>query len=178
METLTEALTPQTRALSPAAAKLQSRVNHPLLFAGWSLMKLPSALFTGVRLERLEPGRCVTSVPYGWRSQNPFRSTYFAAQAMAAELSTGALGMLAVEDAGVPMSLLIVGLTGTFEKKAVAKSTFVCEQGASVFAAVAAAKASGQSQTFVLDTVGTMADGQVVSRFSFTWSVKAKRRRD
>lgn len=174
---MSEALAPPPRVLSPRATKLQSRVNHPLLFAGWSLAKLPSALFAGVRLERLEPGRCVTSIPYGWRSQNPFRSTYFAAQAMAAELSTGALGMLAVEDSGVPMSLLIVGLAGSFEKKAVAKATFVCEQGAAVFDAVAAAKETGQAQTFVLHTVGTMADGQVVSRFSFTWSVKAKRRR-
>lgn len=164
-----------TYGLSPAAAKLQARVNRPLIFKGWALMKLPAALFAGVRLDSLTPARCVTSIPYGWRSQNPFRSTYFAAQAMAAELSTGALGMLAVEDAGVPMSLLIMDIKGSFGKKAVSTATFVCEQGAAVFGAVAAARATGQAQTFVLDTVGRMQDGQEVSRFSFTWSVKAKR---
>jgi hypothetical protein len=176
METLSD--TPfdlQAHSLSPSAAKMMSRVNHPLLFAGWSLMKLPSALFAGVRLVSLAPDRCVTAVPYGWRSQNPFRSTYFAAQAMAAELSTGALGLLAVEDAGVPISLLIVGMQGTFGKKAVSTATFTCEQGATVFQAVAEAKATGKAQTFVLETVGKMADGQEVSRFSFNWSVKAKR---
>ncbi len=171
---MTEAVA--TRTLSPSAARMQARVNRPLLFAGWSLMKLPSALFAGVRLESLTPDRCTTSVPYGWRSQNPFRSTYFAAQAMAAELSTGALGLLAVEDAGVPISLLITGMAATFGKKAVARATFQCEQGATVFEAVAAAKATGQAQTFVLNTVGKMADGQEVSRFAFTWSVKVKRR--
>ena len=41
---------------------------------------------------------------------------------------------------------------------------------------MAAAKATGQAQTFVLNTVGKMADGQEVSRFAFTWSVKVKRR--
>ena len=178
-----EALDPKTprpltapRSLSPAALTLQSRVNSRVLFAGWSFVTLPAAWFAGVRLDRLEADRCVTSVPFGWRSQNPFRSTYFAAQAMAAELSTGALGLLAIEDAGVPISLLITGIEATFGKKAVSRSTFVCEEGDVVFAAIAAAKQTGVAQTFVLHTVGHMADGQEVSRFSFTWSVKAKKR--
>lgn len=168
-------MTPQ-RTLSPSAAKLQARVSQPLLFAAWSVWKLPAALFVGVRLHELQPNRCVTSVPYGWRSQNPFRSTYFAAQAMAAELSTGALGLLAIEDAGVPISLLITGMEGSFGKKATSRATFVCEEGDVVFSAIAAAKETGQAQTFVNHTVGTAADGQEVSRFAFTWSVKTKRR--
>lgn len=180
METMNDrpdggAMTPP-RALSPSAAKMQARINRPLLFAAWSLWKLPAAVFVGLRLEDLQPNRCVTSVPYGWRSQNPFRSTYFAAQAMAAELSTGALGLLAIEDAGVPISLLITGMEGSFGKKATSRATFVCEEGDVVFSAIATAKETGQAQTFVLHTVGKMADGQEVSRFAFTWSVKAKRR--
>ncbi len=174
-----EALKP-TRTLTANAQAMQARVSRPSLFWAWSLWKLPAARFAGVRLESLTPERCVTSVPYGWRSQNPFHSTYFAAQAMAAELSTGALGLLAIEDAGVPISLLITGMEASFGKKAVARSTFVCEDGATVFAAIDAAKATGEAQTFVLRTVGTMLDGPTpgleVSRFSFTWSVKAKRR--
>lgn len=168
------------RALSPAAQKLSDRVNSRLLFGAWSFWTLPAAWFAGVRVERLRPDRCETSVPYGWRSQNPFRSTYFAAQAMAAELSTGALGLLAVEDAGVPMSILITGLEASFGKKATARSTFVCEEGDVVFGAIERAKASGQAETFVLHSVGRMLDGegagQEVSRFAFTWSVKVKRR--
>jgi hypothetical protein len=83
-------------ALSPSAELLRHRIRYPFAFATWSLLKLPSAWFTGVRLVSVDTQRGVASVPYGWRSQNPFRSTYFAAQAMAAELSTGALGPMAV----------------------------------------------------------------------------------
>lgn len=160
--------------LSPKAATLQRRVSQPILFAAWAFAKLPAALFAGVRLNSLEPHRCVTSVPYGWRSQNPFRSTYFAAQAMAAELSTGALGLLAVENAGVPFSILIVDMTASFGKKATERATFTCEDGALAFAAVEQSKTTGEARQFTMTTVGRMADGAEVSRFTFTWSVKAR----
>src|SRR4051812_48500428 len=101
-------------SLSPAATKLQGQVTNRLIFTFWLLAKLPAAFFCGVRLRSIDAHRCVTSVPYGWRSQNPFQSTYFAAQAMAAEMSTGALVLLAGEDAGVPFSTLIVDVRATF----------------------------------------------------------------
>lgn len=162
-------------ALSPAAERLRRRVLHPLLFAAWSLVKLPSALFAGVRLRRLDAAACATSVRFGWRSQNPFRSIYFAVQAMAAELSTGALGLLAIEDGGVPFSILVVGMQAEFGKKAVSEATFTCADGAVVFDAVRRAVATGQAQTYTTHTVGRLADGTEVSRFAFTWSVKPRR---
>lgn len=162
--------------LTPAAERLRSRMTSPLVFWFFSFLKLPAAWFAGVRLISLDHARCVTGVPYGWRSQNPFSSIYFAAQAMAAELSTGALVMLGTENAEVPFSMLIVDLHASFGKKAVADTTFVCEGGEAVHQAVAEAKSTGEARTIVLETVGRMADGTEVSRFRFTWSVKARRR--
>ena len=54
--------------------------------------KLPAAFFSGVRIKEVGETKCRVSVPYKWFTQNPFRSTYFACLAMAAEMSTGALG--------------------------------------------------------------------------------------
>lgn len=162
--------------LTVAAERFRRRASHPVLFRLFSLWKLPSALFAGVHVVELDPTRCRTAVPYGWRSQNPFRSTYFAAQAMAAELSTGALVMLAAEQMGVPFSTLIVDLQATFGKKATDTATFTCEGGADVFSAFAEAKASGEARTVTLQTVGRMPDGAEVSRFRFTWSVKPRSR--
>jgi hypothetical protein len=160
--------------LSPAAQTLQRQTTNPLLFRGWLLAKLPAAFFCGVRMRELGLDRCVTSVPFGWRSQNPFRSTYFAAQAMAAEMSTGALVLLAAADAGVPFSTLIVDMKATFGKKAVDTATFVCTGGDAVVRACREAKETGEARVVSLDTVGTMADGAEVSRFTFTWSVKPR----
>jgi hypothetical protein len=166
--------------LGDRARKMQRFVTSPLTLPLWLAWKLPAALFCGLRCHELDATRCVTSVPYGWRSQNPFRSTYFAAQAMAAEFSTGALALLAVENAGVPVSTLIVDLHATFGKKAVSRATFRCEQGAEVFRAVQEAVATGEPRVVTLQTVGRMetdgpGTGEEVSRFSFTWSVKKKR---
>src|SRR6476469_6351731 len=90
------------------------------------LRKLPAAFFSGVRIEGATAERCTTFVPYTWRTQNPFRSTYFACLSMAAELSTGALAMAAVYGRKPALSFLITGLEGQFHKKATSKTRFTC----------------------------------------------------
>ncbi|MEA2694860.1 MAG: hypothetical protein QOJ16_4247 [Acidobacteriota bacterium] len=161
---------------SPAAGAIGRRMLNPLLLRGFFLAKLPLALFAGLRVRELDEHRCATSVPYGWRTTNPFRSTYFAALSMAAELSTGALALLATELAGAPVALLIVNLTASFGKKATALTTFTCEDGAQAFDAVAATVATGEPATATLATVGRMPDGTEVARFTFTWSFKRRSR--
>ena len=75
------------------AAKFLQLINHPVKFRLFLLSKLPSAFFCGVRVLFADEKTCVTTVPYKWFSQNPFKSTYFACLSMAAEMSTGILGL-------------------------------------------------------------------------------------
>lgn len=149
---------------------------NPLLMRFYFLAKLPLALIAGVKLRELDAEHAVATVPYGWRSTNPFRSTYFAALAMAAELSTGALAMLAADSAPKPVAMLIVNMTAGFEKKATALAAFTCADGAKLAAAVARAVETGEPATAEAETVGRMADGTVVARFTFTWSFKTRSR--
>src|SRR3954471_23842751 len=109
--------------LPPAAEERRRKMLNPFLLRLFLLAKLPSALFAGLRLRELDAEHAVATIPYGWRSTNPFRSTYFAALAMAAEFSTGALAALAVENAPRPVAMLIVNMTASFEKKATALTT-------------------------------------------------------
>lgn len=158
----------------PRAQKLIRQMTSPFLLRLFMLKSLPLAFIAGLRVNELDARRCVVSVPYGWKTQNPFRSTYFAAQSMAAEMSTGAFGMLAVKLAPVPVSMLIVGHDATFGKKATSRAYFTCEGGDEVFAAVRRTVETGESVSVKLETVGRMGDGTEVSRFSFTWSFKRK----
>jgi hypothetical protein len=146
----------------------------PFAMRGFFLAKLPLALIAGLRIREFDAERCAVSVPYGWRTTNPFRSTYFAALSMAAELSTGALALAAVQTSGQPVALLITGLQASFEKKAAALTTFTCEDGAKAFAAVDATIASGEPTTAEMQTTGLNPDGTVVARFTFTWSFKRR----
>ncbi len=161
---------------SPSAEATRRRMLNPFLLRGFFLAKLPLALMAGLKVRELDEQRCVTSVPYGWWTTNPFRSTYFAALSMAAELSTGGLALLATELAGEPVALLIVNLTASFGKKATALTTFTCEDGAKAFAAVAATVATGEPATATLESVGRLPDGTEVARFTFTWSFKKRSR--
>jgi hypothetical protein len=167
---------PLTLPPSTPAARLRGRMLNPLLMRGFLLAKLPLALVAGVRVRELTSERCVATVPYGWRSTNPFRSTYFAALAMAAELSTGALAMMAVELASQPVAMLITNLEASFERKATALTAFTCEDGAKASAAVAETVRTGEPATARMETVGRLPDGTVAARFAFTWSFKRRSR--
>ena len=160
-----------------AADKLRSRMRNPWLMRLYMLRKLPLALIAGVRVRELDRERCVVTIPYGWRSTNPFRSTYFAALSMAAEMSTGALSMAVVQSAPAPVAMLIVGMEASFDKKATAMTTFICDDGAKAIAAGAETLRTGEPATARLTSVGRLQDGTEVARFAFTWSFKKRSKR-
>ncbi len=138
------------------------------------LKKLPSAYFSGVRILEATPEKCVTKVPFKWFSQNPFKSTYFASLAMAAELSTGVLALGNIWKRKPSISMLVVDMKGNFLKKAVDVSTFICNDGNKVISAIEKAIAEGTSQSVTLKSVGKNKANEVVAEFEFTWSFKAK----
>ncbi len=163
-----------------AVERLRRKMMNPFLMRFFMLAKMPLGFFAGLRVKSLETGRCETAIRYGWRNTNPFRSMYFAAQSMAAELSTGAIAMLAVKAAPQSstkqsVAMLITGLESTFGKKATGLVTFTCEDGAEIFAAVRETLATGEPAVVRAETVGRMDDGTEVSRFVFTWSFKKRR---
>ena len=114
------------------------------------------------------------ALPGGWRTRNPFRSTYFAAQAMAAEMSTGAPGQPARAGAPASVSMLVTGIRGVFTKKIVGESVFTFAEVAAMRAAVDRAAESGEAVTFVARSVGRTAEGMAAAEFEITWSFKRR----
>lgn len=138
------------------------------------LIKLPSAFLCGVRAKQLDSDRCTATVTQRWINQNPFQSMYFAVQAMAAELSTGALVMKHINDSGAKISMLVASNKATYSKKATGKITFVCQDGALIAKAIAEAIATGQGQTCWMKSIGTNEKREVVSEMHFEWTVKTR----
>lgn len=145
-----------------------SNINKFLFF------KLPSAFICGVRAKHIDAERCQVTVRHRWINQNPFHSMYFAVQAMAAELSTGALVMGHIRSSGHPVSMLVAQNKCTFTKKATGKISFVCNDGAQIGAAIVQAVDTGEGQTCWMKSIGTNENGEVVSEMLFEWTVKAK----
>lgn len=138
------------------------------------LTKLPAAYISGVRLAHIDPERCDTTVPYKWLSQNPFRSTYFACLAMAAEMSTGVLALLAIEGSKPGISMLVVGLEAEFSKKATDVTTFSCDEGKAIFDAVEAARNSADGIALTTTSIGRNGNGEEVARFRIRWSFRQR----
>ncbi len=139
--------------------------------------KLPLAAFAGLRIEKLDDGGAEVSLPAGWKTQNPFRSTYFAAQAMAAEMSTGAPALYFIENSKKPISSLVTGLSAKFTKKATRDAVFIFSDGAAMRAAIDEAARTGESVTFKARSVGKQNDGTVISEFEIDWSFKLKQKK-
>lgn len=143
-------------------------------FQFFLLRKLPSAYFSGVRLRALTQDICEVTVPFQWFSQNPFRSTYFACLAMAAELSTGALAMAHVYKRKPAVSMLVVKMEAEYFKKATGVTIFTCTDGKAFRDMIQAAVETGQPQVLTAYSEGKNLAGELVARFTITWSFKAK----
>jgi hypothetical protein len=148
---------------------------HPFKFRMFLLSKLPSAYFSGVRIKSIDENKCEVTVPFKWFSQNPFRSTYFACLSMAAEMSTGALALGHLYKRKPAVSMLVVKTEGEYFKKAVDKTTFVCEAGDEINKIIEEAVVSGEPRTVKVKSIGKNNAGELVAEFYITWSFKAKR---
>ncbi|RTY93426.1 DUF4442 domain-containing protein [Flavobacterium sp. GT3R68] len=136
--------------------------------------KLPSAFWCGVRVKQIDNKQCVATVTHRWFNQNPFKSMYFAVQAMAAELTTGALVMYQIKKSGKNISMLVANNNSTFTKKATGRITFSCKDGALIEDAIRQTIATGEGQTFWMKSIGTDEKGYPVSEMNFEWSIRLK----
>ncbi len=137
-------------------------------------LKLPAAFWCGVRLISINNHQCTTSVKHRWFNQNPFNSMYFAVQAMAAELSTGALVMQSIKTSEKKISMLVARNTCVFTKKATGRIIFTCNEGQQIEETIQKAINSGEGQTIWLKSIGTNEKGEVVSEMDFEWTLKCK----
>ncbi|RAI93993.1 DUF4442 domain-containing protein [Algoriphagus yeomjeoni] len=159
-------------SLKPAALAYQKKMSNPFYFWFGMLIKLPSAVFWKFRIKELDAEKCVVTIPYTWRTQNPFNSIYFAAMAGAAELSTGALCQLAISGLG-KYAMLVVDFRAEYYKKANQKIKFTCEQGLELFALLASLEPNDTGKLTMIST-GKNPQQEEVARFYVTWSFKRK----
>ena len=160
--------------LSPAAERQRRRLLNPWMFRAYLLRRIPLAAFAGLRVRRLDETGCDVWLPGGWRTRNPFASTYFAAQAMAAEMSTGAPAMMLAEGATASVSMLVREVRGVFTRRIQGEAEFTFEDLAGMREAVDRAVATGESESFVARSVGRNRDGGAASEFEITWSFKRR----
>ena len=156
-----------------SAEALRRSIRSPWKLKLYMLGKLPMGLLAGLRVVEFDERKAAVAIRLGYLTKNPFRSIYFACLAMAAELASGVQGIVLTAD-GAPVSMLVVGLEGTFTKKAVGRVVFTCEDGPAIAEAIAGTRADGEGRTVPCTSVGRDEAGDEVATFKLIWSFKAK----
>lgn len=146
----------------------------PIKLNTFTFFKLPSAFWSGVRVKSISAEICQTTVKHGWFNQNPFKSMYFAVQAMAAEFTTGALVMYRIKESGKDVSMLVAQNKAVFTKKATGRITFTCNQGNLIADVIQKAIDTNEGQTVWLTSIGVNENGEQVSEMQFEWTLKAR----
>ncbi|MFN5932018.1 MAG: thioesterase [Chitinophagaceae bacterium] len=160
--------------MTPSQQKFLSLARNPFKMGFFMLTQLPAAFFSGVRVNKIESSFSEITVPFFWFSKNPFRSTYFACLAMAAEMSSGLLALLHVYRSNPSVSMLVLTVKGNFHKKATGKTIFRCKDGALIEDAVKKAKETGEGITVESISKGYNEKGELVADFTVLWTFKAK----
>ena len=154
-------------------SKLLSVFSSTLKMKFFFLKKLPSLFFWKIEVEEIDSQKAVISIPYSWKTQNPFKSIYFSALAGAAELSTGLLAFVSVENKN--MSMLVVGMKAEFVKKANTKCYFICDQGKDIQEIVDKAIETQEGQSVTVVSKGFNENDELIANFEFTWSFKQRK---
>ncbi len=139
----------------------------------WMFFKLPAAWLTGVRLRLINDNKCEVKVRFKWINQNPYRSMFWAVQAMAAELTTGMLLTKSIQESNTDISMLLVRNKSFFYKKAVGRISFTCNQADIAKQLINLTIQNTKSKAW-LKAKGYDEEGDQVSEFDFEWSCKKR----
>ena len=155
-------------------ASYLKKVNNSFLYRLFLMAKLPIAWISGLKVIKVTAESAQISIRYKYLNQNPFKSMYFACQAMAAEMSTGLLAMGYIDSHSQEISMLVLDLSCKFTKKSVGKIKFVCEDGLLVKDAIQKAVDFNEGAMCEMTSRGYDEQGDCVSTFNILWSFKTK----
>jgi hypothetical protein len=160
--------------MNPKATSLIHKMASPWRQRLFLFLKLPAAWFSGIRIMELHQERSVVTVNYKWFTKNPFRSTYFACLAMAAEMSSGILAMMQVYKRRPKISMLVVKMEANFLKKATGRTYFTCEAGKDFERIVDDCIRMKEARTYIATAIGRNEQQERVAEFYITWSFMVK----
>jgi uncharacterized protein DUF4442 len=138
------------------------------------LQNLPTAFWWSLKVKSCSPYRTEIEIPFNWRTQNPFKSIYFAALAGAGELSTGLMAGLVIRNTPKKISMLVTNVEVDFIKKANNTTTFTCDEGIKIIEGIQKAIDTNEGVEVILNSTGVKKGGEVVAQFRITWSFRVK----
>lgn len=131
----------------------QQKMLNPFFFKLFLFLKLPMAFLSGIKLKELSDNRAVFQMKYKYLNKNPFGSIYFACLSMAGELASGMLAASIAYKSNLKLSMLVIGVTIKFTKKAVGIITFECNQGNEIYQTIQKSIDTAEAQNIEVLTI-------------------------
>jgi len=138
------------------------------------LKKLPSAYFCGARIKSIDSNQCEIKIALNWFNKNPYKSMFWAAQGMAAELTTALMITDKIKKSGYDVSMLLISNNANYYKKATGLIVFNCNEGAEIDEMMNKLISTNTPQTITLSSTGINQNNVTVSKFVFEWSLKIR----
>ena len=138
------------------------------------LKKLPSAYFCGARIKFIDSNQCEIKIALNWFNKNPYKSMFWAAQGMAAELTTALMITDKIKKSGYDVSMLLISNNANYYKKATGLIVFNCNEGDEIDEMMNKLISTNTPQTITLSSIGINQNNVTVSKFVFEWSLKIR----
>ena len=152
----------------------QKKMLNPFFFKLFLFLKLPMAFLSGIKLKELSDNHAVLQMKHKYLNKNPFGSIYFACLSMAGELASGMLAASIAYNSIPKVSMLVIGVTIKFTKKAVGVITFECNQGKKIHETIQKSITSEDGKIIEVLTIARDEYGDIVAEFFIKWSFKVK----
>lgn len=144
----------------------------------FALVHVPMILYCRPRMEELSDSACSVRIPLGRRTQNHFKSMYFGALAVGADVAGGFLAQHHINKSGRNVSLIFKSFEAKFLRRPEGDVVFRSEQGAVMAALVKKAIDTGERVDDMVDIVATTPDlsgDTPVATFRLAISLKLKK---
>ena len=125
-------------------------------------------------MRSLDSDQCEIKITLNWFNKNPFKSMFWAAQGMAAELTTGLMITDKIKKSGYDISMLLISNSSNYFKKATGTIIFNCSQGNKIDDMIEKLINLKTPQKIVLSSTGINRQNVTVSKFTFEWSLKIR----
>lgn len=164
-------------AFNKALDALPAGVRDTVSVRAFGLTQVPMILYCLPVVEQLDAQGCAVRIPLNWRTRNHFRSMYFGALAVGADVAGGFAAMYHIRRSGKEVGLIFKDFHAEFLKRPEADAVFRTEDGPAMATLVQEAITTGarvNGTVRITVTTPSLSGPTPVAQCALTISLKLK----
>ncbi len=152
---------------------LSQEAKANLRLKAFALTKVPLLFLTRAQVKSINDKKCEIDMPFSKIIKNHWGSVYFGALAIGADACVGLLATYKIDQSGESVSLVFKSFKASFLKRAMGRTTFVCDEGQAIDELLERTLQSDQRQHKTIKAYA-LVDQERVAEFELELSLKRK----